>query len=115
MSIRTRTGRSPASASSRRVASIPSSSGMRMSISTTSGFSAPDLLDGVEAVGGLADDLEVVLGVEDHAEAGAHERLVVGDQQPDAHATLNSRAADGSAARTRQPPPSAGPASSSPP
>ena len=28
---------------------------------------------------GLADDLEVVLGVEDHPEAGADERLVVGD------------------------------------
>ena len=32
------------------------------------------------AVGGLADHVDVVLGVEDHAEAGAHERLVVGDQ-----------------------------------
>ena len=115
MSIRTRTGWSPALASSRRVASIPSSSGMRMSISTTSGLSAADLLDGVEPVGGLAHDLEVVLGVEDHAEAGAHERLVVGDQQSDAHATLSSLAAIGRVARTRQPPPSAGPASSSPP
>ena len=36
----TRTGRSPAAAMMRRVASMPSSSGMRMSMSTTSGSSA---------------------------------------------------------------------------
>ncbi len=71
------------------------------------------LVDGLEPVAGLADDLEIVLGVEDHAEAGAHERLVVGDQQADAHeARLSSAPASGSVART---PPSAGPVSSSPP
>ena len=37
------------------------------------------------AVGGLADDVEVVLGVEDHLEPGAHERLVVGDQDANGH------------------------------
>src|SRR3954452_17849933 len=37
VSISTRTGRSPAAAMMRRVASMPSSSGMRMSMSTTSG------------------------------------------------------------------------------
>ena len=55
------------------------------------GLQPRGLLDGVEPVGRLADHLEVVLGVEDHAEPGAHERLVVGDQQADAQATLSSR------------------------
>ena len=32
---------------------------------------------------GLADDLDVGLGLEDHPEAGAHQRLVVGDEDPD--------------------------------
>ena len=36
-------------------------------------------------VGGLADDLDVGLGVEDHAQSGAHDVLVVGDQDPDGH------------------------------
>ncbi len=80
------------------------------------GLQVPGLRDRVEAVGGLADDLQIVLGVEDHAEPGAHERLVVGDQQADAQARLNSRAGRGKVARTLQPRPSAaGPASSSPP
>ena len=60
---------------------------MRMSISTTSGLQPAGELDRLRAVGRLADDVEVVLGVEDHLEAGAHERLVVGDQHAhDAHA-----------------------------
>ena len=78
------------------------------------GLERADLLDGVEPVGGLAHHLEVVLGVEDHAEAGADERLVVGDQQSDGHATLNSLEVMGRVARTRQPP-SHGPASNDPP
>jgi hypothetical protein len=41
--------------------------------------------DGLGAVAGLADDLHVLLGVEDHAEAAAHERLVVGDHHARAH------------------------------
>ena len=87
---------------------------MRMSISTTSGLQPARELDRLGAVGGLADDVEVVLGVEDHAEAGAHERLVVGDQHA-RHAldplTLRQREAraDAKAAAGR------GPASSSPP
>ena len=89
MSIRT-FAPSPA-ASTRRVASMPSSSGMRMSISTTSGCEPLGLLDRLQAVGGLADHVEVVLGVEDHPEPGAHERLVVGDQHPHrAHAAAST-------------------------
>ncbi len=72
------------------------------------------LLDRVEAVGGLADDLEVILGVEDHAEPGADERLVVSDQQAHAQTRLNSRTSVGRVARTRQPS-SVGPASKEPP
>jgi hypothetical protein len=37
-------------------------------------------LDRVDTVFGLAENAEVGLGVEDHPEPGAHERLVVGDQ-----------------------------------
>ena len=43
------------------------------------------------------------LGVEDHAEAGADERLVVGDQDADAHARSRER----EPARTAKPPPAA--------
>ena len=41
------------------------------------------LLDGLEPVGGLPDDLEVVLGLEDQAQAPAHHRFVVGEEQAD--------------------------------
>ena len=61
------------------------------------GPSALDQRDRLGAVGGLADDLDVVAGVEDHAEAAAHERLVVGDQDADAHGAASS----GSRAWTR--------------
>ena len=54
------------------------------------GLQPPRHLDRLQAVDGLADDLEVVLGVEDHLEPRAHERLVVGDQDADAHAVTSS-------------------------
>ena len=38
---------------------------------TTSGAQPRRLVDRLGAVGGLADDLDVGLGLEDHAEAGA--------------------------------------------
>ena len=100
---------------------------MRMSISTTSGFSRRAMSTACSAVDRLADDLDVVLGVEDHPEAGADERLVVGDQDADAHAaSTGSRGAaaasaasaspcSGSRASTSKPPPGRGPACSSPP
>ena len=47
-----------------------------------------DQAHGVGAVGGLADDLEVVLGLEDHAEPLAQQRLVVGQDDPDRHAVV---------------------------
>ena len=45
----------------------------------------PGRLDGLRAVARLADHLEIGLGVQDQAEAGAHELLVVGEQEADAH------------------------------
>jgi hypothetical protein len=39
-------------------------------------------LDGLQAVLGLADDLHVLLRAEDRAQPGAHELLVVGDENP---------------------------------
>ena len=50
--------------------------------------------------------------VEDHPEAGAHERLVVGDQDADAHAgglRVSTREAGAAHARSRRPPPRARP------
>src|SRR5206468_1224313 len=70
------------------------------------------LVDGLAPVHGLADHVEVGLGVEDHAEAGAHQGLVVGDEDSDAHAASLSF---GIVARTRNPPPCRGPACRSPP
>ena len=67
----------------RRVASTPSISGMRMSIRITSGSSRYRQFHGGPAVGGLADDLDVVGGAQQHGEATPHERLVVGDRHPD--------------------------------
>ena len=40
--------------------------------------------DRLGAVRRLADDIDVRLGLEDHAEAGPHQRLVVDDHDPDA-------------------------------
>ena len=86
----------------------PVEPGIRTSISTTSGRSRATSATASRAVAGLADDLEVGLGVEDHAEAAAHERLVVGEQDADAHGAPPAAAARG----RRKPPPRHGPASS---
>ena len=55
---------------------------MRMSITTTSGRSRRTSVDRLDAVVGLADDLEVVLGVEQHAQPGPEQHLVVGEHDP---------------------------------
>ena len=60
-------------------------------------------------VGGLADDLDAGLGVEDHRQAGPDHFLIVGDQHPD------HRPALGRVALTVQPSPGPGPASNVPP
>ena len=46
------------------------------------------LVDGLEAVARLGDDLDVLLAGEQHAEAGANHRLVVGDEDADRHRRL---------------------------
>ena len=71
------------------------------------GLQGVSLRDGHLAVLGLAHHLDVVVGVEDHAEAGAHEGLVVDDEDADAHR--------GRRALTANPPPGRLPAVSSPP
>ena len=42
-------------------------------------------IDRRRPVPGLADDLDAGLRLEDRAEAGAHERLIVGDEHADGH------------------------------
>ena len=49
------------------------------------------LLDGLEAVGSLPDDLEVLLGLEHQAQAPAHHRFVVGEQQADHRSSFAAR------------------------
>ncbi len=78
---------------------------------TTSGRVSAAPLEGLGAVLGLADDLDVGLRVEDRGEPGPHERLIVGDEDPDHGAGPST----GSRARTPKPPPSRRPHSSVPP
>jgi hypothetical protein len=73
------------------------------------GREAPGAVDRLAPRGRLADDLDVGLRVQHHAEAGAGERVIVDEQDADAHA------ASGIRARTTKPRPATGRASSSPP
>ena len=66
-----------------RVASMPFISGMRMSMSTTSGLKALRLLHRIGPVSGLANDLDALVGAENGLEAAAHEILVVHDEHAD--------------------------------
>src|SRR6185437_11960423 len=65
---------------------------------------------GLGAGFGLAHDLHVLLGVDDHREPATDERLVVGDEDGDHGSALSGRRA-----RTQKPPAGSGPAWSSPP
>ena len=58
---------------------------------------------------GLADHLKVGLSLDEHADTGAHQRLVIGDQDPDRHERAGSQAC------TENPPPGRGPACRLPP
>src|SRR5262249_1504833 len=78
--------------------------------------------DGLPAVHGLADDLDVGLGVQQHGEPGPHHALVVGHHHADRHAASSGSwssseglAPSGSPAGTRTPLSAAGPASRCPP
>jgi hypothetical protein len=89
---------------------------------------AADLLDRLGAVGHLADHGDVLLDIQQHLEAGAHQRLVVGEQDLDrpvpprfrqslapVHGEAACSGGSGRRARTWKPPPGRGPAVSSPP
>nr|BFE69108.1 hypothetical protein GCM10020092_024090 [Actinoplanes digitatis] len=69
------------------------------------GAQVPGQFDGAVPVGGLADDLDVRLRVEDHRESGADDLLIVGDHHPHGHVAPPAR---GSTAVTVQPRPSGG-------
>ena len=93
---------------------MPSIFGIRTSISTTSGRARLDEVDRLLAVGGLADDREVGLGLQDHPQPLADHRLVVDQRDANHHETTNSRtggvswrtgdASSGNVALTSQPP-----------
>jgi hypothetical protein len=70
-------------------------------------------VDGLGAVLGLGDHVQVVFGLEDHPKPGAHERLVVRDQDADGHAS--TPAPSGSRAWMTYPLPSGMEARNSPP
>ena len=82
----------------RRVASMPSSAASgRPSARRRAAPAAA--LDGLRAVAGLAHDLDVLLGLEDHRKPGPDQRLVVDEEHPD-HAPADRR---GPAGRRRAP------------
>ena len=69
-------------------------------------------LNGLRAVLGLTHHLDPLPRVQDHPEAATDERLVVGEDDADAHVRSPS---NGRVAKTRKPPSGRGPARSSPP
>ena len=71
------------------------------------GLKARSLMNGLVAVGGLGHDVDVVLAGEQHPEARAHHRLIVGHEDADGHRRR--------LAVTMNPPPFAAPAVISPP
>ena len=90
------------------MAARPSRPGMRTSISTTSGRVRRDDGDRLVAVAGLADDLDPVGARGSCANADAHQRLVVDDDD------VHGRATAGSSAPTANPPSATGPTASAP-
>ena len=69
-------------------------------------------LDRLYTVGRFPDDLDLCVCLEDLAKARADQRLVVRNENSDAHVCIVGR---GSRARTTKPPPSRAPASKLPP
>ncbi len=92
--------------------------GMRTSINTTSGRNSSTQPHGFCAVARSADHGEIGPGVEQLGEAGAHDLMVVGDDDPHllrSPAVIGLAAAvAGSVASTRNPPPIAAPKLKSP-
>ena len=64
-------------------ASMPERFGMRTSRRTTSGAALAARFGALDAVTGLADDLDARLDAEQHGEATAEQLLVVDDEDPD--------------------------------
>jgi hypothetical protein len=64
---------------------------MRTSIRTTSKPLTLD--DRLEPIRRFAHHFDVLFGFEDHAEARSHERLVVDDQDAEAHSSVTGRRA----------------------
>ena len=62
---------------------------MRTSIRITSGISSWASVDHLDAVGGLADELEVRLLVEHHLQPAAEQRVVVAHQHPEPSRTAS--------------------------
>ncbi len=95
----TASGSSTSGPASCRVASIPSSPGMRTSNKHV-GTKPAGKGDRVAAVGGPTDDFDAGLGLEDHGEPGADDVLVVGDEHADGHA-MRYRISSSAAAERR--------------
>jgi len=91
----------------RRVASIPSSTGIADVHQHDVGSQTPGAVDGFLAVGRLADDCQLRLALEDLAQPDADERLIIRDQ--------DRRHRSGSSTLTANPPPAGRLASKRPP
>ena len=121
MSTREATGGDACGPTRRPVASMPSRCGHAHVHQHDVRNVPPGQLDRLRAIRGLADDLDVVLGLQDHPEPGAHQLLIVDHEdtdRPSCHRTPpvgTAARSSGSRARTRNPPPGCGPASRSPP
>ena len=77
---------------SRRVASMPFSSGIATSITTMSGRSCSASSHRLAAIAGLAHNLHIGLRAQDHLEALAHYRMVVSQQDSNAfHSRMGTR------------------------
>ena len=88
--VRTRTRAALPAATIRRVASMPSTTGMRTSMRITSGTHSTASSTALAAVFRLADDVDVGACLEDQPEPVSHECLIVGDQDANAHRSLPS-------------------------
>ena len=87
-----------AAARAPRAACSPVRRGIATSRTARSTSSRSAGLDRLGAVAGLGDDGEVGLGVEHHAQAAAHHRVVVGEQDPRRCGAHGTRQGDGRAA-----------------
>ncbi len=83
--VRTSTAVSGTLARIRRVASIPSTPGIRTSMRTTSGRNSCTSRIAASPSAGVAHHLEPLDGREQGAQAAADDRMVIGDHQANGH------------------------------